>query len=338
MRDCAVRIDGWFGVSSTFSRANAAVRAVPLLFLLAVAACRPDVPEAPIVIAHRGASGYLPEHTIAAYALAYGQGAQFIEPDVVLSADAVAFALHDITLERTTNVRDAFPGRSRDDGSFYVMDFTAAEIESLRVVERVPGRFAGGRFAVPRLTDVIDLVQGLNAVSGCRVGLYPELKNPAAHHEAGLDLASSVLATLRAAGFSNRTDAVYLQSFDSGELERVRRELDSDLTLIQLVGGRDAEAYAPEALERIVGYADGIGVFKGVAYQRGRAWVESARSLGLAVHLFTLREDRVFDGFDDFRAEVAAVRSLGVDGVFSDHPGATLEALGQPIDPVCGRR
>ena len=301
-------------------------------------ACAPAAGESPIVIAHRGASGYLPEHTIAAYALAYGQGAQFIEPDVVLSADGVAFALHDITLERTTNVRDVFPGRERDDGSFYVMDFSAAELESLNVVERMAGRFSGGRFALPRFTDVIDLVKGLNAVSGCRVGLYPELKNPAAHREAGLDLADNVLETLRSAGFSRRTDPVYLQSFDPAELERVRRELESDLTLIQLIGGRNAEAYSRQALERIADYADGVGVFKGVAYDRGKPFVDEAKSLGLAVHVFTLREDRVFDGFASFTAEVATLRSLGVDGVFSDHPGATLAALGQPIDPVCGRR
>ncbi len=325
-------------MSSLFSRANAPVRSIPLLLLLTVCACTPEVRDAPIVIAHRGASGYLPEHTIAAYALAYGRGAQFIEPDLVLSADGVIFALHDITLERTTNVRDRFPGRAREDGSFYVMDFTAAEIESLNVVERVEGRFSGGRFGVPRFTDVLDLVKGLNAVGDCRVGLYPELKYPAVHHEAGLDLAENVLATLRAAGFSARTDPVFLQSFDPGELSRVRRELDSDLTLIQLIGGRDAEAYSRQALERIADYADGIGVFKGVAYERGKAFVDSAKSLGLAVHVFTLREDRVFDGFSSFTAEVAALRSLGVDGVFSDHPGATLAALGQPIDPVCGRR
>ena len=308
------------------------------LVLALVSSCSHFATEGPIVIAHRGASGHLPEHTIAAYALAYGQGAQFIEPDVVLSSDGVAFALHDITLERTTNVGDVFPARHRSDGSYYVMDFSAVELDSLTVVERTAGRFAGGSFSLPRFEHVIDLVAGLNAVNGCRVGIYPELKDPVAHHEAGLDLATTVLDLLAAKGFGARTDPVFLQSFDAGELKRVRHDLGSDLTLIQLMRGRALEGYDRGALEEIASYADGVGVFKTLALKKGPIWVDAARRMGLAVHVFTARTDRLAEGYTSFAAEIADLRRLGVDGIFADHPSAALAALGRPIDPVCGRR
>ncbi len=139
-----------------------------------------DAPAAeprPIVIAHRGASGYLPEHTLAAKALAYGQGADFLEQDVVLTKDDQPIVLHDIQLDAVTNVAQAFPDRARQDGRYYAIDLTLAEIQSLRVTERMdwrtnrpvfPGRFPPGKsdFRVPTLAEEIELIQGLNHSTG----------------------------------------------------------------------------------------------------------------------------------------------------------------------------
>ena len=129
-------------------------------------------------IAHRGASGYLPEHTLPAYALAYGQGAHWIEPDVVLTGNDVPIALHDRTLGRTTDVATRFPDRHRDDGLYYAADFSYAEIARLRVVEPRPNRYPYSTFRVPALQDVLELVDGLNRTTGRNVGVYPELKHP----------------------------------------------------------------------------------------------------------------------------------------------------------------
>ena len=186
------------------------------------------------VIAHRGASGYLSEHTLAAYALGYGQGAHWIEPDVVLTADGVPIALHDTTLDRTTNVAETFAGRAREDGLHYAADFAYAEISQLRVVEARPGRYPYATFRVPTLAEVLELVQGLNHTTGRRVGIYPELKSPATQPA----LATKALQVLEGADLP-----VYLQSFDAKALAA----LDTDLPRIQLVDENERMADAGRA-------------------------------------------------------------------------------------------
>ncbi|MCP4510624.1 MAG: hypothetical protein GY826_29975, partial [Fuerstiella sp.] len=143
--------------------------------------------EVPLVIAHRGASGYLPEHTTEATALAHALGADFIEQDVVLSQDGVAVVFHDVTLEGITDVADVFPGRGRN-GRFYVFDFTLAELKQLNVSERYPsgnnleanGRFPQktGRFRLSTLEEHLQLIRGLNVSRGRDVGVYVEIKQP----------------------------------------------------------------------------------------------------------------------------------------------------------------
>jgi len=142
-----------------------------------------------IVIAHRGASGYLPEHTLSAAALAYGMGADFIEQDIVLSKDDCPIVLHDIHLDQVTNVAEIFPQRNRDDGHWYVRDFELLELKQLEVHERAnsdgsgpvfPQRFPyqRGHFQIPTLQEEIDLIQGLNHSTGRKVGIYTEIKKP----------------------------------------------------------------------------------------------------------------------------------------------------------------
>ena len=269
------------------------------------------------VIAHRGASGYLPEHTLPAYALGYGQGADWIEPDVVLTGDDVPIALHDNTLERTTDVATHFRDRRRDDGRYYAADFAYAEIARLRVVEPRRNRYPHRTFRVPRLEDVVQLVHGLNRTTGRDVGVYPELKHPALQP----GLADAVLAVL--ARYEVRAR---LQSFDA----RVLAKLDTDHPRVQLV--RNAARTGDRGLDVIRAYAAGIGVST-FALADDATLVARAHARGLFVHAFTLRADgeRRAGSFAD---EVVGLAAHGVDGVFTDHPDqvfAALESL-----PGCG--
>ena len=270
------------------------------------------------VIAHRGASGYLPEHTLPAYALGYGQGAHWIEPDVVLTGDGIPIALHDHTLGRTTDVATHFPDRRRHDGQYYAADFAYAEIARLRVVEPRPNRYPHRTFRVPRLEDVVELVHGLNRTTGRNVGVYPELKHP----ELQPALADAVLAVL------NRYEVpVRLQSFDA----HVLANLNTDYPRVQLV--RNAAQTDDSGLDEIATYAAGIGVST-FALADDVTLVSRAHERGLSVHVFTLRADgeRLAGSFTD---EVIGLAAFGVDGVFTDHPDQVLSALDSV--PGCGR-
>ncbi|MCY3843950.1 MAG: glycerophosphodiester phosphodiesterase family protein [Acidobacteria bacterium] len=260
------------------------------------------------VIAHRGASGYLPEHTLPAYALGYGQGAGWIEPDVVLTADRVAIALHDVTLDRTTDVAERYPDRAREDGRYYAADFTFAELERLRVVESRPGRFPHTTFRVPRLTEVLDLVEGLNRTTGRRAGVYPELKSP----DIQPGLGDAVLDAL--AGYDL---PVLIQSFDANALAA----LVTDLPRVQLI--TSPAQLEPAGLDAIAGYAVAIGAPTILIY-RDPAIVARAHERDLAVHAYTLRADQLAPGFDSLAAEVEALLAAGVDAVFTDHPDQVL--------------
>ena len=205
-----------------------------------------------IVIAHRGASGYLPEHSLAAKAMAYGMGAHYIEQDVVMSKDDQLVVLHDIHLDRVTNVAEVFPGKKRADGRYYVIDFSWNEIRQLRMTERFrlanntqaavfPGRFPlwQSDFRVHRLADEIEMVQGLNKSTGKNVGIYPEIKSPQFHQSEGKDISRTLLMMLKQYGYQRKRDAVYVQCFDPREVRRIHdslfAELNVELKLVQLI-------------------------------------------------------------------------------------------------------
>jgi len=307
---------------------------------------------APIVIAHRGASGYLPEHTLAAKALAHGQHADFIEQDVVLSGDGVPVVLHDVYLESTTDVARQFPRRARPDGRFYAMDFSLAELRRLRVHERsqrtadgreqavYPGRYplAPTPFGIPTLAEEIELIAGLDHSSGRVTGLYVELKAPNLHLHAGMDIAVIVLQALEQAGYGRKTEQVYLQCFDGPTLRRLRRELQTPLPLIQLIGendwGEDTDSdydYLQTApgLAEIATYADGIGPWLQQIYlgrdETGTVQlselVAAAHAQGLLVHPYTFRRDELPPGIASFEELLHIFfAQAAVDGVFTDFP------------------
>lgn len=309
----------------------------------------------PLVIAHRGASGHLPEHTLAAKALAIGLGADAIEQDVVLSRDGVPIVFHDPYLDATTDVATRFPGRARADGRHHAMDFALAELRTLQLRERVDlashqprfaGRFAGTAvsFGIVTLDEELAFARSLERTLGRPVAVYPEIKHPAEHRAAGLDATRAVLLVLERHGYRTRRDPAYLQCFDAAELRRIRHELRSDLTLIQLVGDpRDGDAGAeyarmltPAGLAAIAGYADGIGPWLEQIVrwpQPGAAPVYStlvadAHALGLLVHPYTLRRDALPANAPDLEAvHEALFVTAGIDGAFSDFPELTREFL-----------
>jgi glycerophosphoryl diester phosphodiesterase len=311
----------------------------------------------PIVIAHRGASGYLPEHTLVAKSYAHALGADYLEQDVVLTRDDVPVVFHDLELEPTTDVEQVYPDRRRADGHWYVVDFTYAELQRLQVHERVqpgsdaptwPTRFRerGVPLRIPSLAEELALVRGLNAATGRAAGVYTEVKSPAWHRAQGKDPSPIVLRTLAEFGYRTRADRAYVQCFDFDELVRMRTELKTDLKLVQLIGenawAESATDYerlrTRDGLREVARYADGIGpwIAHVVTWPAGGGaptyadLVRNAHEAGLVVHPYTLRIDQLPPNATEADAVHRALfEHAGVDGLFTDFPDRTLRALGR---------
>jgi glycerophosphoryl diester phosphodiesterase len=203
-------------------------------------------PIRPVVIAHRGACGYLPEHTFPAKALAYTMGADYLEQDVVATRDDELVVLHDIHLDRVTDVAQRFPERARDDGRYYVRDLTLVEIKTLCVHERqnadgsqvYPDRYQANSevFRINTFTEELQFIDDLATNVGRPVGIYPEIKRPAWHQQEGVDITIEFLKVLTQFGYESYGDPVYVQCFDNQELVRIREHLDCELKLVQLLG------------------------------------------------------------------------------------------------------
>lgn len=299
------------------------------------------------IIAHRGASGYLPEHTLPAKALAYAMQADYLEQDVVATRDDELVVLHDVHLDRVTDVAERHPARARSDGRYYVRDFDLGELRQLRVTERTdsagravyPKRFpvGSGRFHIHTLAEELELVAGLNRATGQSVGVYPEIKRPAWHHAEGVDVSAGVLQTLADFGYTRADDPVFVQCFDAAEVTRIRHDLGCRLRLVQLIGdnawGESDTNYdelrTAESLESLSRSVDAIGPWLRQLYTidpgSGRpvstGLVETAHEAGLLVHPYTFRSDDIPDGFRCFEDMVRFfVEELGIDGLFTDFP------------------
>ena len=309
----------------------------------------------PLVIAHRGACGYLPEHTFAAKAYAHALGADCLEQDVVLTRDDVPIVFHDLVLEEVTDVAARFPGRARTDGHFYAIDFSYTELTTLAVHDRLesdgaatwPHRF-GERlpFRIHSLAEELTLLRGLNRATGRRVGVYTEVKSPAWHRAEGKDLAPRVLGVLADFGYRTALDDCWLQCFDAEELSRIRFELGSALKLVQLIGENSWREAAtdydrlrtPAGLSAVARYAQGIGPWipqvvswpAPGAMPAATTLVADAHAAGLAVHAYTFRLDQLPEHSGDAAGAHRALFELaGVDGLFSDFPDVTLSLLGR---------
>jgi glycerophosphoryl diester phosphodiesterase len=211
-----------------------------------------DLPlRTPLVIAHRGASGYRPEHTLESYRLAIEMGADFIEPDLVSTRDGRLVARHEPDITETTDVaqRPEFAARRRTarlDGveqvGWFTVDFTLEELRTLRAVQPRPGRSKefDGLFQIPTLEEIIALARSASAAGGRTIGIYPETKHPTWHCEQGLPLEPALLAALAEAGWTSREAPVFIQSFESGNLRWLRGQ--TGVRLVQLVSGGDLDA------------------------------------------------------------------------------------------------
>ena len=293
------------------------------------------------VVAHRGASGYLPEHTLASKAMAHTMNADYIEQDLVLSKDDIPIVIHDILLDDVTNVSEKYPNRKREDGKYYVIDFTFEELKKLEVTERFdsktglqiyPNRFPKEKssFRLHSLQDEIELIQGLNKSTGKHIGIYPEIKNPEFHHKNGKDISKIVLGVLTNYGYNSKEDNCILQCFDTKELERIRKKLNSDLFLVQLMESSEQQSQLPH----FASYADGIGPWymhlissKTTSNFSFTSLVEEAHKLNLVVHPYTFREDSL-DEFDSFQQMIdVIIYQAGADGGFTDFPDRMKKIL-----------
>ncbi len=357
------------------------LRLLPVLMLAMLApapasgqtgAMTPPAPSAkplspPIVIAHRGASGLRPEHTIVAYRLAIEQGADFIEPDLVLTKDNVFIARHENDITGTTDVstRPEFAARKTTkiiDGAshtgWFAEDFTLREIKTLRAKERLPqfrpaSAKYDGAFQIPTLAEVIALAKEQSRLTGRTIGIYPETKHPSYFQSIGKPMEAKLVAELKKAGWDNADAPVFIQSFEVNNLKALKGMTKVRLIQLMDAAGGPADAgkngvaasYAamatPEGLRAIADYAYGIGPNKNLIWDGKAApttLVGDAHAAGLRLHPWTFRAENAFlpavyrSGTDpathgDITAEIQAYLKLGIDGFFTDFPLNGVNAL-----------
>lgn len=282
--------------------------------------------ERPVVIAHRGDSGAYPEHTLLAYGSALKQGADLIEPDVVLTKDGVAICRHEPGLSRSTDIVSA--GLVSGGGNDASTRLTLAQVKRLRAVQPVEGRPGSPvRLSVPTLAEAVELVQRDRVLAGSDAGLYIEIKSPVAHRDAGLDISRAVLDVLGSFEQAGGVPKVVLQCFDREECERLAAM--TDYPVVWLSSEAVDMTNLPEGIAGLGLEKSLIELVEDEDSETGmRApLVEAAHAKGLAVHAWTFRDDRLGGtGYDDAQEEIEDYLRAGVDGVFTDFPATGVQA------------
>lgn len=281
-----------------------------------------------LVIAHRGASGYRPEHTLAAYELAIDLGADFIEPDIVPSKDGALIARHENNISGTTDVAEHQEFTTRKckkeiDGSveegWFTEDFTLAELKTLKAKERMPqirqhNTIYDNRYEIPTLQEIIDLIRKKEKQLNRRIGIYPEVKHPTYFASLSLSTEAKLLDTLQKNGYKDRNEPVFIQCFEPSTLQKMRSK--TKLKLIQLIDDsgqpydwtskkdkrKSASMLSADGLKEIASYADGIGPNKNLIFPRAEngsikvpsELVREAHKAGLQVHPWTFRNENNF--------------------------------------------
>lgn len=316
-----------------------------------------DAPYRPQVAAHRGASAYLPEHTIPAKTMAYAMNPDFIEQDVVMTKDGVLMIMHDPDLDTTTDVAKKFPGRARENGKYYAIDFTWPEIETLTVTERFDpatgkpifaGRFpvdTGIEFKVPKFEDELKLIQGLNKSTGKDIGVYVEVKEPEFHKQAGKDITGEVIKMLDKYGYNSPDANSILQIFSYDGVKDARAKgWKGDLAMLVIPGGQhlvDDKAVhdyllTPEGIAEVSQYATIYAPWfssLAVPSEDGQSYkvndlADVARKNGMKVHSWTWRKDQPFKGFKNSdEALDVAFKKIKLDGMFADFPDEMIKYL-----------
>lgn len=329
-----------------------------LVLCMAQALC-PASEQPFLVIGHRGACGYRPEHTIASYELAIEQGADFVEPDLVSTKDGVLICRHECEIGETTDAAEKFPERRRKaviDGveydGWFAEDFTLAEIKTLRAKERTSFRdhSRDGFYEVPTFQELISLVKQKEQKKGRVIGIYPETKHPTHHKKVGLTLEEPLLAVLRQNGYEHADAPVFIQSFEIANLREMSEK--TDIPLIQLLDEADMkpgdvleaggtltyrDMTTPGELQKMAAYAYGVGPWKELIMARdddgkllpATAFIDNAHANGLKVHIYTMRNEPSYlavDYDDDPKAEYRKWAAMGIDGFFTDFPDTAVEA------------
>jgi glycerophosphoryl diester phosphodiesterase len=309
------------------------------------------------VIGHRGASGYVPEHSLAAYMLAVGLGADYIEPDLVISKDGIFYALHDLLLDLTTNVADfpEFADRltTRDvDGvsytGFFVSDFDSSELKLLRLKQRLSitrTTVFDNTLTMPTLTEIFQMTNNLTSSSGRKVGLYIELKHPNYYRSINFSMEDMILKSLTDANYViknvkadlfRRVAPIVIQCFEPETLIYLRSQCD--LPLVQLVGVTEtqhiADVWNGANLDRITKYANGIGpptsffTDSQVSYSKATYMIDQARTRKMVVHPYVLKSDSEMKG-NSSSETLFFVCCLEIDGIFTDYADRTRVAVAQ---------
>ena len=324
---------------------------------------------APLVVAHRGASGYRPEHTLASYRLAIELGADYIEPDLVATSDGHLVARHEPMLDATTDVaaHPEFAQRrttrivdSKSVTAFFACDFTLVELKTLRAIQPNPARekHFDGQFTIPTFEEILELLRHENAARGRNVGVYPETKHPSFHLALGLPLEDRMLDALRRHGLDRADAPVFLQSFESANLQYLRQR--TPLPLVQLMeegallydaSGRHVVGVnipqfddprggePPRQLGDIAQFAAAIGPWKrqilrdvGGTTLLQTTLIEQAHAAGLKVHTYTFRNEAAMlapEYQNDPAREYRQFYELGIDGVFTDFADTALAVRGE---------
>ncbi|MBA2516948.1 MAG: glycerophosphodiester phosphodiesterase [Solirubrobacterales bacterium] len=342
-----------------------------VLALLALLVLAPLAQAAdPLVVGHRGASGYRPEHTLGSYELAARMGADYIEPDLVSTKDGVLVTRHENDITGTTNVADHPEFASRKttkviDGTsitgWFTEDFTLAELKTLRAKERIPNirqrnTIYNGRFHVPTFRQVLALRAKLSRELGRDIGVYPETKHPSYFRSVGLPLETPLLAELKRARLNRAGAKVFVQSFETRNLQALNRRLQvpivqlldaKTLTIPDGSGQTYGQLATPDGLKAVAKYADGVGPSKDYIVPRDAqggslaptSFVRDAHAAGLVVHPYTFRAENSFlplelrfgadpAAYGNIFKELKQFFALGVDGVFTDNPDIGVAARG----------
>ena len=300
----------------------------------------------PLVIAHRGASGYVPEHTLAAYTRAIEQGADYIEVDLVSTKEGYLIARHENELSTTTDVAQRFPSRRTSkviDGEtvtgWFSEDLTLDEIGELRARERVPFRDQNqnGRYAIPTIAEILSLRASKSRELGRQIGVYIEVKHPRYFRGIGRPIEEPLISILAAWAMDRAGSPIFLQAFDAGSVMMMAQR--TQVPAIYLMDKLGPET-SDESLKTIATYAKGIGPAKTMIIpvdENGRALpptdlVKRAHAAGLLVHPYTFRPEGAFLPVNyngDALREYCDFRRLGVDGVFTDTPDLALKAFAE---------
>ena len=310
----------------------------------------------PLIIAHRGASGYRPEHTLASYELAIDLGADYIEPDLVITKDGILIARHENEISETTDIANHpefahLKTTKTIDGEiktgWFTEDFTIAEIQTLTAKERIPqlrphNTAYNGIFTIPTFAEIIDLAKHKSQAIRRNIGIYPETKHPSYFQAIGLPLEDTLLLNLQ-----EINSPIFIQSFEVSNLKELSQK--TDLPLVQLINdigkpydfviNNDPRTYADllnqKGLQEIAEYAQAIGVHKNLLIPRNShgkllsptSLIIDAHAANLQVHAWTFRNEDFFlplDLQENPQKEYEIFFNLGVNGVFSDYPDMAL--------------